>query len=1533
MPPDQCPSEPELLAFHLGRLPADALHRLESHLADCRRCEKELERLDETQDDVVAALRLSTRNWRSTSGPPTAVGDPPAIPGYEMLGELGRGGMGVVFQARQLALDRVVALKMILGGWLAGPEDRARFRREAEAVARLRHPGIVQIYEVGEQAGLPYFSLEWVEGGTLEAHIGGQPQPPAAAAALVEQLARAVQYAHEHGVVHRDLKPANILLTADGIPKIADFGLAKRLDGTSGRTRTGDMAGTPQYMAPEQAAGEPGRIGPATDVHALGAILFALLTGRPPFRAATTAETLLQVIGADPPSVSRLRPGVPRDLAVVCQRCLEKDPARRYASAAALAEDLRRFQAGEPILARRVGDLERAWKWAKRRPAVAGLAVAVAMSLLVGVAVSLYFAVAAERRAREAVAERNHSRRQLADADLQRGLALADRGRVADGLHWMLAGLRGLPDAPADDPLRRVARINLAAWGARLPTLLFQESYPDDILAATFSADGQRFAVGGIDGMIRIYNTESGEPAGEPLRHGYQVIALAFGPDGRMLVSAGDERGSGGGAGPVVIRRWDMAARRELPAPAPMVHSARVLAFHLDGRTFLSGGRDGTVRHWDAATGRLLQSFALSGDVTALGFVEPVGAIRAISLDPATVTAMSWDATGGQRERVSWAVPRPFHAAFHPDGRTVVVSQFDGSVRRWDATTGQPVADAFHHPGAAILSCTADGRAMAVVTAGRLPTRNPGPVTLRTVVSGALIGSAGPDEVHTAVAVTPDGGRVLAAAGLTVRLWGLPAPAELATDLASAPAVQRLTFSDATYDRAARISLAAGSNAFVTRLGRVADDKPVRDFDLSPAVGKIDPPREDYKPSQAAISPDGTTVASAVDGFGVSLWDAATGRPLAPPTRVPNTIGVIAFSPDGRTLAVGDYSWNVHLLDAKTGMALGPPLRQTDIVASLAFSPDGQTLAVGTHRDWNRQFGAVLWDVAARRQIGMVPTDGPPRLTFSPDGRTLFVASAGAVRSRDVASGRPGDPLSHPRGPTSAAVSPDSRTLLTGGSDGTARLWDADTSRPRPGAAMPHPTGAVTHLAFSPDGRLAAIGYDDHTARLWDLETCRPLGPPVAGRFAVIGLAFLPDGSGWVLTTADGHTRTLPTPAPTSADMDMIARELEARTGLRLDDGPALVTLDKATWRAARAGLTPADYVLAPATESAETRFRAAENDGDAFVARSYLNRMLAAHPDDWRLLARAARMSGSDGQWSAAATGFAQAAAVAPAGGLAVWYRLTAIEAQAENRPEAALWYLDRVVEARPDDWAAHARRASVLGQLGRPTDRAAAIAEADRHGASTPTLVRWARAASAAGNWPAALDLYSAATHRQALSVFEQAEYAVACARTGDAARYRSICDGLARRVDTDPAPARVSAVGWVCVLAPDGLADYSRLLDRVDRTTADVPSGERNRRASLTALRGCLFYRAGQYAAALDALNASGDQDVDTLLFFALTCHRLNQAAEARAYMARAEAIIASGVGQSEQMRQQIAVLRDEADRALRPPPVAEGSGIRK
>ncbi|MBX9584241.1 MAG: serine/threonine-protein kinase, partial [Gemmataceae bacterium] len=403
----------------------------------------------------------------------------PAPPGYEILGELGRGGMGVVYKARQVKLNRIVALKMILAGGHAGAEQLQRFQTEAEASARLQHPGIVQVYELGDHDGLPYFAIEYVEGGPLHKKTKKEPQPPELAAAITQGLARAIQFAHDHNVVHRDLKPQNVLVGADGALKIADFGLAKKLEEEEGQTLSGSIVGTPQYMAPEQARGDTRHAGPAADQYSLGAILYELLTGRPPLAGATVMETLNLVQNQDPVPVRDLQPKVPIDLETVCLKCLQKEPEKRYATAGELADDLGRFLNGVPILARPVGPAERLWRWCRRNPRVAGLLAGVAGLLVTIAAGSMAFAYQinqlkdAETEAKN-LAEANEKRAKENEelAKKNEEVARAERGVAVDSLLKLATSVQGeLGRKPGLQDLReklfKVAADGIAEAGKR----------------------------------------------------------------------------------------------------------------------------------------------------------------------------------------------------------------------------------------------------------------------------------------------------------------------------------------------------------------------------------------------------------------------------------------------------------------------------------------------------------------------------------------------------------------------------------------------------------------------------------------------------------------------------------------------------------------------------------------------------------------------------------------------------------------------------------------------------------------------------------------------------------------------------------------------------------------------------------------------------------------------------------------------------------------------------------------------------------
>jgi serine/threonine protein kinase len=621
---------------------------------------------------------------------------------------LGRGGMGVVYKARQTNLKRLVALKMILAGSHAGQADLARFRVEAEAVARLQHPNIVQIYEVNEAGGLPYFSLEYVDGGSLAKQLAGTPMRARQAAELLETLARAVHHAHRREIVHRDLKPANVLLTRGGVPKVADFGLAKRLEAEGEHlTRSGAVMGTPSYMAPEQAEGKAKFIGPAADVYALGAILYEMLTGRPPFRAETPLDTILQVISEEPVPPRLLQSRVPRDLETICLKCLEKRPALRYPSAKALADDLRRFLNGEPIQARSLGVVGRAWRWAKAHP---GYSVT-AFVLLVGGFLGILDMI-------------------------QRMSSFPDIPTLPQKINFLPDQRRqALPPKIVPDPMptrtpqalrtgRRVravafspdSKLLAAAGDARVVTLWQPATgktvgtlrgHTDTISGVAFRPDGRRLASASWDGTVRVWEVAGGQTVLTFSGHGRRVLSVAFSPDGKYLAS--------GGTGLTALV-WEAETGRQVHSLGGHTDHVTCVTFSPDGKRLATGSWDKAVRVWDAATGKLVfTSAGHNSRIINVAFSPDGNRLASAGVDN---RVMVWDPLIGASVRSFRTNNGEMSSvAFSRDSSKIALAGWDKTVRLWDAASGRalfrPLSHAHFITGVAF---DLDGRRLA--TAG-----------------------------------------------------------------------------------------------------------------------------------------------------------------------------------------------------------------------------------------------------------------------------------------------------------------------------------------------------------------------------------------------------------------------------------------------------------------------------------------------------------------------------------------------------------------------------------------------------------------------------------------------------------------------------------------------------------------------------------------------------------------------------------------------------------------------------------------------
>ena len=633
---------------------------------------------------------------------------------YEVLDELGKGGMGVVYRARHVHLNRIAALKMIIGGSRVSPEQLLRFRAEAEAVAKLDHPNCVRVYDVGEHNGNPYIALELIEGGSLQQKAAGKPQNAKYAAQTVESVARAVHAAHRKGIVHRDLKPANVLLTLDGQPKVTDFGLAKDLgDGDSGQTNAGSILGTPSYMAPEQAAGRVTDIGPTTDVYALGAILYELLIGHPPFRGESAIATIRLVLDGEVVPPRRALPSVPRDLDTICLKALQKPPHRRYPSAEAMAEDLRRYLDGEPISARPVGPGERFAKWVRRKPArAASLGTAVVAALaMIALGVWSYFAVT--KRAREAEVAKGiadgalaESTRRLVRLNVANGTRLMEDQDYLGSVLWYAEALRletGGPDR------ERMHRTRIAAVLARCPMLTQYWLHDASVTCGAFDAMGRLALTAGDDGTARVWDTVTGKPHGPPLEHGAAIKYALLGPDGRNAVTAGADG---------MLKIWEVATGKATYVANLSVQYTG-LALTRDGRTVAVCGAAGRVRVWEFPSGKDVSRMtsAFTDRTTGLAFA-PDGRTYVVGSQDNTARVYQTATSEPVTPTLRHAGP-VLAVAYAADGKSVATASADGTAMVWDAVTGVALIPAPLRHGDAVTALAFDPAGKSVVTASR----------------------------------------------------------------------------------------------------------------------------------------------------------------------------------------------------------------------------------------------------------------------------------------------------------------------------------------------------------------------------------------------------------------------------------------------------------------------------------------------------------------------------------------------------------------------------------------------------------------------------------------------------------------------------------------------------------------------------------------------------------------------------------------------------------------------------------------------
>jgi serine/threonine protein kinase len=1086
-----CVTEVDLRAFQLGELP-DRLGALVSeHLAVCPACAARADGFDTIVDPYILQMRQAVGQSSSVgrSAPPAAAmncqarrpeirSESAAFPrqfgAYELLGELGRGGMSVVYLARQQRPARTVALKMILAGVHAGIERRTRFLAEADAIGRLQHPHIVEIYEVGEHDGQLYLALEWLDAGSLASHLAGQAQDPVASAVLLEKLARAIHYAHECGIVHRDLKPSNILLQKatpgaagslqEFVPKIADFGLAKQEDVSL--TATNAMVGTPAYMAPEQAAGDKRLVGPPCDVYALGAILYELLTGRPPFQGNTVLETLDQARSSEPTPPEHLQARVHPDLSSICLKCLHKEPERRYRSALELAEDLGRFLAGTPTRARRVGSLERTWRWSRRNPMLAATITTVALLLIiiaVGASLLSLNLHSALTVSEEKTVLAQNAQRQATDHLWEAYLAEARSNRLSGRIGQRLQSLAAIrkaqqlptPTGHSIDELRNEAIAALVLPDMELTKVFAPLS--EEINWWAMAPDLDRFVVVHRDGDVQIRRVKDDTViAPLPSLGPVQWRGVSFSPDGRYVQQLTRS----------AHVLWDVQGPtpvEKIKMEAPATHEHNV-AFSADSKRVFFVDTKGFILVHDTASGKELHRWHPGMPAHRLA-CHPERDELAIS--GGGIVRVFDIATGASRLQINHDA-FVYWIAWHPNGKLLATGCDDLKIRMWDGVTGALARQPFTHvsPGM-VFQFSHSGDYLAGADWS-------GPMQVWDTRFGqkifALSGSLAwfsPDDRHLGVSSDPR------------QIWRVHSSPELVRLALPFPETRsRFNGLHAGTDR--RFFIASTFDGWL-----LIDWMTGREVALVPMPMR-----------HRVFAQEGAQALLSNGNRGIWRWPVraeadANRLHIGPPelVTVHGNDHIHGASQDCSVIAIPRHGTGAMLWERDNGKKILGPLEDN---RECAVSPDGRWVAASNFGNIGSGISVTIWDTRtgnAKKEFRLGPNG---KAAFSPDNRWLLTRAREKSQLWSVGDWKEGPDLHDDGGPYGHfAFSADSKTLALSGPFSQIRLLEISTGREFARLTVPEETKLFPYL-FSPDGtHLAAIGLQSQLLYLWDLRAIR----------------------------------------------------------------------------------------------------------------------------------------------------------------------------------------------------------------------------------------------------------------------------------------------------------------------------------------------------------------------------------------------------------------------------------------------------------